>query len=92
MYSITLSKEDRQAVDWIGSSYSHGSDLKQILESEEVNAIPDESWDSDLAITYHLPEYKAWELKEIVEEGNLDCINLGSNLAQQLTQLMLAIV
>jgi hypothetical protein len=39
--------------------------LKQILESEEVKASPDESWDSDLEIAYHLPEYKAWELKSL---------------------------
>lgn len=92
MYFMTLTKSDRQAIDWIGDRYSHGSDLKKILESEEVKATPDQPWDSDLAITYHLPEYKAWELQEIVEEGNLDCINLASNLAQQLTQLILSIV
>ena len=92
MYFMTLTKDDRQAIDWIGDRYSHGSDLKKILESEEVKTSPDADWESDLDITYHLPEYKAWELKEIVEEGNLDCINLGSNLAQQLTQLILSIV
>jgi hypothetical protein len=92
MYSITLNKDDRQAIDWIGGRYSHGSDLRCILESEDVKASPDEPWESDQEITFYLPEYKAWELKEIVEEGNLDCINLGSNLAQQLTNLVLSIV
>ncbi len=92
MYSITLNKNDRQAIDWIGDRYSHGSDLKQILESEDVKPSPDEPWESGQEITYRLPEYKAWELKEIVEEGNLDCINLGSNLAQELTRLVSSIV
>lgn len=92
MYQIKLAQEDRQAIDWIGHRYGHGTSLKNILESLEVERNPDVDWESDLDITYQLPEYKAWELKEVVEEDNLDCINLGSNLAQELTCLINSIV
>ncbi len=92
MYTITLRKDDRRAIDWVGDRYGHGTDLRRVLEGEAVTAVPDQGWESDLAITYHLPEHLAWEVKAIVEEGNLDCINLDSNLAVQLTRLVLAIV
>ncbi len=31
MYSLTLTREDRKAIDWIGDRYAHGSDLKRLL-------------------------------------------------------------
>jgi len=92
MYQIKLNQEDRQAIDWIGHRYGHGTSLKNILESLDVERNPDVDWESDIDITYQLPEYKAWQLKEVVEEDNLDCINLGSNLAQELTRFINSIV
>lgn len=92
MYTLTLNQDDRRAIDWIGDRYSHGNDLKRVLVDEAVTAVPDQVWESDLSITYHLPESKAWQVKEIVEDGNLDCINPDSHLAVQLTRLVMAIV
>lgn len=92
MYQIKLNQEDRKAIDWIGNRYGHGTSLKNILESLEVERNPDVDWESHLDIIYQIPEYKAWELKEVVEGDNLDCINLGSNLAQELTRFINSIV
>ena len=92
MYQLKLAKDDRKAIDWIGHRYGHGTSLKNILESPEIECSPEADWDSDLEITYILPEFKAWELHEVVTQDNLDCINLGSNLAQELTRFVNSIV
>jgi hypothetical protein len=45
MYTITLTKDDRRAMDWVGDRYSHGTDLRRVLEAEAVTAVPDQGWD-----------------------------------------------
>ncbi len=77
MYKLTLTKEERKAVDWIGGRYRHGHDLRTLL----LGCVSVVEWDDDGDATYEIPEYVAWDISEIVGEG-LDCF--GDELRSKL--------
>lgn len=78
-YSITLTPEDRKAIDWVGYRYAHGDDLYKVLadcqaEPDSDPANPDnDSWDSKVNVTYTIPEHHAWTIRDIIELDNLAC-------------------
>lgn len=73
MYRLTLTKGERDAVDWVGGRYRHGTDLCRLL-CGQCNREPAEAdWDDDVEITFVIPEPAAWELNEIIEEDGLAC-------------------
>ena len=75
MYTLTLTHEDRKAIDWVGHRYSNGDDLFLLLWAKEVrknNGCDDiepleVDWDCDADITFHIPEHIAWKIKENAE-------------------------
>ncbi len=74
MYRLTLTREERKAIDWVGPRYAHGNDLFSVL----LDYIPeDKEWDSEEDITFNLPEHVAWRIREIAEEVNhqWDCFS-----------------
>jgi hypothetical protein len=90
MYKLTLTAEHRQAIDWVGHRYSHGSELFRLLWAEcqpEGNEI---DWESAEDITFELPEHIAWEVHELIERD--DCACLDGELAGVLWRLCESIV
>lgn len=82
-YTLTLTRGERQAIDWVGHRYAHGDDLYDLLcESDwDVHACcsqeEDWGWLADCPITFNLTEPQAWELLEIAEESEhrWDCFS-----------------
>ena len=71
-YDLTLTKVERDAIDWVGGRYSHGSDLREVLcESNNVE------WYDDGDITFELHECQAWEIQLMRDENNglWDCFS-----------------
>tara|TARA_Y100000034_G_C6682479_1_gene300055 strand:- start:376 stop:660 length:285 start_codon:yes stop_codon:yes gene_type:complete len=70
MYTLTLTHEDRKAIDWVGHRYSNGDDLFDLLWDSIVvgPAIVGKKWDDDIDITFHIPEHIAWQIKENAEQ------------------------
>lgn len=66
-YSLTLSKKERDAIDFVGDRYSTGYDLKQAL-SKAAKQPTDTEWEEDGDITFAIPEHVAWEIKELAEQ------------------------
>lgn len=79
MYELTLSQFERQAMDWIGDRYEHGTDLANLLIEHLPN---DTEWCNSSSITFKIPEHKAWEIKELIDNSLLECIdtNFAMNL------------
>lgn len=68
-YTLTLSKQDRSAIDFVGDRYSNGTDLYKALQGNGVSQSPDDAdWDDPRDITYSLPEHVAWGIRERAEE------------------------
>lgn len=70
-YQLTLTGGQRDAFDWVGHRYNCGDKMADVLKS----CLPDESIDADIwnepgDITFNIPEYKAWEIRELHEQ---DC-------------------
>lgn len=82
MHTLTLSHDERKAIDWIGDRYAHGDELSKLLwnnEDVDTGFLPDEhdvmEWDGDYDIEFSFPEHVAWEISRIVEEDNLACFS-----------------
>ena len=71
-YQLTLSKSERDAIDFVGHRYSHGNDLYDLLWGGEVTSSPDEvEWADDEKITFHIPEWVAWDMNTAIPQD--DC-------------------
>jgi len=72
-YKLTLTKEDRKAIDWIGDRYSGAPAVYHacsIAAHDAINAGASEEsydWDENGDITYVIPEYLAWGISEAAE-------------------------
>lgn len=75
MYTLTLTKSERMAIDWVGHRYRHGNDLREILSCAEWTGPDDCEWDGDYPIQFDILEHEAWMICDIIEEG-LDCFSL----------------
>jgi hypothetical protein len=84
MYDLTLTHEERKALDWIGDRYRHGYELYRLLWVDSTATPDDADWDDERDITFSIPEHVAWTVGEIVDEG-LD--NFSDELADKLRAL-----
>lgn len=66
MYKLTLTKSERDAIDWIGDRYTHGFDFYCTLIWECMNE--NDEWCQEGDITFNIPEAYAWEIKEGLEK------------------------
>lgn len=67
MYKLTLTREDRKAIDWVGYRYSNGDELYDLLiRCEFVESYIDlrEEWISNRNITFIVPEHIAWQIAD----------------------------
>jgi hypothetical protein len=69
MYRLTLTKEERKAIDWIGNRYPHGNDLYLLLWAKSEPIPDDMDWDAEGEMEFLIPEHIAWEI---------DAMGLGS--------------
>ncbi len=69
-YSLTLTKSERDAIDWVGGRYTNGNDLHDLLENA-IDAIETQTdaWNDDTDITFRVPEAVAWSIHEM-RDGN----------------------
>lgn len=74
MYTLTLTAEDRQAIDWVGNRYRHGDELFALLWADSEQCLEDADWDSEDDITFQIPEHVAWDIQDIInDEDGLAC-------------------
>ena len=73
MYTLVLSRDEREAIDWVGHRYDNGDDLYGLL----CDCSADEDWDFDGPITFHIPEHVAWGINRIRDEydGRWPCFS-----------------
>lgn len=78
-YALTLTHEERKAIDWVGHRYAHGDELREILDACDTVSDDDCSWGGDEELTFVIPEHKAWDIQSIGEESNWrwDCFSPG---------------
>ena len=75
-YKLTLSYEDRKAIEWIGYRYFHGDELYEILEAahydEHFNGQFNEEWNTNKPITFTIEECLSWLIKGGIEAENYE--------------------
>lgn len=67
MYTLTLTHDERRAIDWIGNCYSNGNDLYKLLWVESIldQRAEEIDWASKCEMTFVIPEYVAWQIRDI---------------------------
>ncbi len=85
MYHLTLTHEERKAIDWVGYRYGHGDNLYSLLWAQSEQTPNDVDWDSPQDITFAIPEHVAWEIQEIAEECEYRWDCFADSLASKLT-------
>lgn len=66
VYSLTLTQEERNAIDFVGYRYATGDDLFRLLM--ECEWTPEEDWDCYIPLTFEVPEHIAWQICDLAEE------------------------
>ena len=94
MYRLTLTRDERGAISWVGYHYSHGHDLYKLLLRADWEC-PD--WDSEdfewmggYDITFVMSEGLAWELQDLLEDSHFECFS--GELVSKFLNFMGAIV
>ena len=77
MYPLTLTKGERNAIDWIGCRYSHGDELCDALRAIKwSHAKGDEHYwddDGDMSFDFTGSEHIAWLIRDLIYRDNLAC-------------------
>lgn len=64
-YPLTLTRDERQAFDFVGDRYRTGYRTKW----EIMKGIPEgKEWDSEEEITFLVPEPAAWEIRDCCDD------------------------
>ncbi len=79
-YTLTLTRADRGAIDWVGHRYAHGDDLRDTLYACDVTT--GEEWDGPEDWVFNVPEHVAWTISDIIDSDNLACF--ASSLREKL--------
>lgn len=64
MYNLTLTKDERDAFDWVGHRYAAGEVSSLLMDCMP----PDTEWDQEGDITFAIPEVTAWSINELARE------------------------
>jgi len=86
-YKLTLTHDERQAIDWVGNRYAHGDELGLLLR-EWTEA----EWDDEHDITFVLPEHVAWWIQDIGEEEEYRWTCFAPSFVHKLDQFVAGIV
>lgn len=90
MYRLTLTAEERAAFDWVGDRYATGEKWADLLLLQCGRT--EEEWNSEEDVTFLIPEWAAWNLKELAdsEDGRFPCF--GPELVSKLEEFLSRIV
>lgn len=88
MYKLTLTADERRAIDFVGYRYAHGDDLFESLMDSEF----DNDWDFDGNVEFKIPEHIAWRIQEIAEESNYLWDLFSAEFADKMNRFVEAIV
>lgn len=95
-YTLTLTADERRAMDWIGGRYWWGDDLRAVLMGDCL-MMDDETerhseWDDNTDLTFRVPEHVAWTIQSELEaeDGFMPCA--GRELSAKLRQFCDSIV
>jgi hypothetical protein len=83
MYTLTLTRQERQAIDFVGHRYAHGDDLYDVLTDAEWE--DDCEWDDDCDITFTLAEYLAWDINSIGNDSEFRFDLFSGELCEKIT-------
>lgn len=62
MYTLTLTKSERNAFDWVGNRYMTGNEVADLL----CECLPpDKDWDREIDVEFKIPESIAWQIKDL---------------------------
>lgn len=73
MYKLTLSHDERKAIDWVGYRYDNGDYLRNLIEEGMSQNNPEydcDFWNNTGDIEFHIPENIAAAIKYIADENN----------------------
>jgi len=79
LYTLTLTREERKAIQWIGHRYFHGTELRDLIENLNT-----ESWYSEETLTYIIPENTAWLIVDGLESEDVFGTCLSADFRQKL--------
>ncbi len=88
MYSLTLTADERQALDWVGSRYNSGGVADLLLDC----MAEDREWGDDGEKTFDIPEHVAWQIDELAQEDDYSWACFAPELAAKLNDLCWNIV
>lgn len=90
-YTLTLSKVERDAIDWVGHRYFGGDELRDILFRSSDNIGFGDVWYESLDdMTFNVRESDAWAIKEGIDRDGLPCF--GPDLCEKLYHFVDSIV
>ena len=92
MYHLTLTADERKALDWVGDRYAHGHDLYKLLWVHCEPEGNEEDWDSPNPINFEVSEDVAWQIAAIGEECEYRWDCFAPQLAEKLTAFCVSIV
>lgn len=85
--SLTLTKAERAAMDWVGGRYSHGFALCEFLCDCQTNRDDeDDIWDYDGDVTFTVPEHLAWSIVDIINEDDQSLACFAGPFADKLRE------
>lgn len=92
MYALTLTKDERKAIDWIGNRYAHGYDLYNLLWGRSDCYPNDADWDADCDMTFITPENVAQKVNKMGEECEYRWDCFAPDLCEKLNQFCASVV
>lgn len=86
-YTLTLTADERAALDWVGGRYAGSSAVRSI-----VSGVVGDAWDSPDDVAAEISESQAWEISEAAstDDGHWPC--LDRELRDKLDDLVDSIV
>ena len=86
-YTLTLTAGERQVFDWIGNRYAAGLIADWLKGSEFIG-----EWDGPDDITFTMPEYFAWEIRDLAEKEVYTWPCFSGPLANKMNTFIASIV
>lgn len=72
MYTLTLSRDERRAVEWVGNRYWNGDEFRFIL----MDCINHGSeWDDAGPVTFFVDEFQAWNILDLSRSDGWTCFS-----------------
>jgi hypothetical protein len=85
MYTLILSADERAAIDFCGYRYPHGDELQRLLNIESESD-PEVCWSDNQDILFTIPEYVAWQIRNIGEDDNYLWCCFGPNMRLKMSE------